>query len=163
MKTEKAEQKCRRSPFEFLDRLGHEPPELDYSKYEEYDTVQKEFKKIGDEYLPFRSAWLDWKTERDLFRDYLKWAEVMVERQRNLRSLEYGERLTGRVREPPAAERTFYIDLRRDLKLNWEDVEIELFGLPLLYGKEIHANCQLETLMKNIREERKSDEPSLQR
>ena len=33
--------------FEFRDRLPHEPPELDYSWYESYDAVQKDFKEMG--------------------------------------------------------------------------------------------------------------------
>ena len=63
-------------PFEFRERLWHEPPELDYSKYELYDEVQKEFKIMGssNEVLHWRTTWLDTRTEHHLLTDYNSWA-----------------------------------------------------------------------------------------
>lgn len=49
-----------RKPFEFPEKLWHEPPELNYSRYDFYDEVQKEFQSIRSSRFPNggRSGWI---------------------------------------------------------------------------------------------------------
>lgn len=60
-----------KKPFEFRERLVHEPPEHDYERYEIWDDVQKEFKKLGGPHLQYRTLWLDHTIEDKLIVQYL--------------------------------------------------------------------------------------------
>lgn len=70
-----------KKPFRFRKRLWHEPPEgqdliEDYSCFEYYDAVQKEFRQEGGKDLEWRSTWLDLNTEKQLLYHHIEWAQI---------------------------------------------------------------------------------------
>lgn len=52
--------------LKFRPRLWNEPPELDYSDFEPYDAVQKEFKAIGGHDLEWRTKFWTFGLKRVL-------------------------------------------------------------------------------------------------
>lgn len=64
----------KRRPSQPKARPLHEPPLLNYSWYEQYDAIQKEFKRssLGGDVAAI-TDWLDADIEDNLLTDYLDW------------------------------------------------------------------------------------------
>lgn len=107
--------------FEFRDRLRHEPPELDYSWYESYDAVQKEFKEMGGKDLAHRTAWLDVRVEKDLLSTNTDWLRV-------------GKIYNGYKDNNESA---FYEEFEKNLDLDMNDVDEEDWANEQTHGKAL--------------------------
>lgn len=124
--------------FEFRKRLWHEPPELDYSGFESYDVIQRQFKEMGGKDFEWKTNWLDLTAELHLLHEYRTWSEtqlrdkeipqeerefydglcgsVLIDRAENLDELERGNARFGKTRwEIEALFRIVY-----DMRQNWK-------------------------------------------
>lgn len=121
--------------FEFRDRLRHEPPELDYSWYESYDAVQKDFKEMGGKDLAHRTAWLDVRVEKDLLSTYTDWLRVR-------------KRYNGYKDDKEFA---FYEELEKNLDLDMNDVDEEDWANDQTHGKTLSDHHWLLQRMDAVR------------
>ena len=129
--------------FEFRDRLRHEPPELNYSLYESYDAVQKDFKEMGGKDLAHRTAWLDVREEKDLLSTYTNWL--------SLRKSHNGYK--------DDKESAFYEELEKNLDLDMNDVDEEDWANDQTHEKTLsdhHWLLQRMDAVRNDYRDRKS-------
>ena len=64
-----------------------DPPDLDYTRYEIWNPVQKESYSIGGPDLPWKTGVIDLKIEADLLDDYIGW----------VRETRYDLRMEGKI------------------------------------------------------------------
>lgn len=124
-----------KKPFTFRERQWHEPPELDYSGFESYDYIQREFKEKGGAHFEWKTNWLDLTAERHLLLGYLNWVKmhegttgdewkfyyglhdnILVDRDENLADLERNNQRFGmRRRDWRRLTRNVY-----EMRQNWK-------------------------------------------
>lgn len=119
----------------FAIRLRHEPPELDYSWYESYDAVQKDFKEMGGKDLTHRTAWLDVRVEKDLLSTYTDWLRVR-------------KKYNGFKNDKESA---FYEELEKILVLDMTDVDEEDWANDQMHEKTLGDHHWLLQRMDAVR------------